>query len=364
MPRFSPDLTDIQRVDAPVEEVKRETEAEMRERLADKPVGVVTMELEPHPKEKRMFMAKYERYEPRIRDSTAIQTEKTCPRKYFYQLVLGRVAKEDAPYFAWGSAYHTFRQVLEVAYGFGHEAPARYDETKAADAFAEAAKQGLAYWKKHGRDQPVGSKYEFMTVERLLKSFIHAFKHWAREKMQGRIVVIAVEQAFIVQLADGSYTGGRADQIVRWNGKVWGRDFKTSSVDSTFYSRRLEPNDQFTRYTLAEGKLVGEQVQGLFIELLYNAKPSKKDPHGPSIIELTTSRTRWQLDQFERDMSMVNKRLAMYREEDNYPMSESNCPFCPFHSVCTKPTEGAMMAQLETHFTVRPWDFTKIGMDT
>lgn len=323
----------------------------------------VTMEIEDHPEEKRRFMKKYPRFEPKVRDSTSIQTVKTCPRKYFFQIVLGRVPKEDAPYFPWGSAYHKFREVLERVYGFGHEAPKKFEEAHAAEAFAAAAEAGLAYWKKNGRDQEPDSKYAFMTTERLLKSFVHAYKHWSREKMQGRIEVIAVEFPFNVRLADGSFTSGRGDQLIRWNGKPWGRDFKTSSVDMNFYSRRIEPNDQFTRYTLAEGKLAGEQLQGQFIEVLYNSKPTKSDPKGPSIFELTTSRTTWQLNQFEHEQTIINKTLEVYRETDTYPMHEPACPFCPFHSVCTKPTEGAMMAQLEAHFVVRPWDNTKVGVD-
>lgn len=322
----------------------------------------VTMEVEDHPVEKRRFMVKYPRFEPRVRDSTCIQAVKTCPRKYFFQIVLGRVPKEVPPYFAWGSAYHKFRERLENSYGFGHARPPVFDEERATNAFADASQVGLKYWKEYGREQLPDSKYAYMTTERLLRSFIHAYRHWTTEKKQGRIEVIAVEQSFNVQLADGSSTGGRADQLIRWNSKLWGRDFKTSSADSGFYSRRLEPSDQFTRYTVAEGKLVGEQIQGQFVELLYNAKPTKKDPKGPSIIELTTSRTPWQLQTFEHEQGTINQVLKVYRDNDTYPAHEPSCPFCPFHSVCTKPTENGMMAQLESYFDVRPWDFTKIGV--
>jgi hypothetical protein len=322
----------------------------------------VTMELDEHPIEKRRFMRKYDRFEPKIKDSYAIATLKKCPRLYFLHIVLGRVPKEDAPYFAWGSAYHKFREVLEKAYGFGHERPIVFDESRAAESYATAAQAGLLYWKRNGKDQPPDSKYAFMTTERLLKSFIHAYRHWTREKLQGKIEVLAVEFPFNVQLADGSSTSGRGDQLIRWNGKPWGRDFKTTSQDLDFYSRSLEPNDQFTRYTLAEGKMTGEEIQGQFIEVLYNGKPSKKDPHGPEIKEFTTSRTGWQLAEFEKGQTIVNKTLDLYREYDNYPMYEPACRFCPFHSVCSKVSETAMMAHLEQHYITRPWDNTKIGV--
>lgn len=323
----------------------------------------VTMEIEEHlPRDKRRFMAKYPRFEPKVRDSTSVRSLKTCPRKYFFEIVLGRTPKEEAPYFSWGSSYHKFREVLERIYGFGHDAPKKFEEPHAADAYVAAAQAGLDYWKKNGRDQGPESKYAFMTTERLLKSFMHAYKHWAREKMQGRIQVLAVEFPFNVQLADGSFTSGRGDQLVRWNGKPWGRDFKTSSQSMDFYARQLEPNDQFTRYTLAEGKLAGEELQGQFVEVLWNAKPTKKETKGPEIHEFTTSRTSWQLKEFEHEQAIINRTLQIYREADTYPAHEPACPYCPFHSVCTKPTEGGMMAQLEAHFLVRPWDNTKVGV--
>jgi len=329
--------------------------------ITNKPDGLgVTMELEDHPV--RIFMPKYNRYEPKIRDSTSIKSWKTCQRKYFYEIVLGFSSRETPPYFAWGSAYHKFREVLEVAYGFGHGKPEKFDDTKAAEAYVAATQAGLAYWKKHGREQPQDpkNKYAFMTTERLLKSFIEAFKHWSLEKKQGRIEVIAVEQAFNVQLSDGSSTSGRADQIVRWNGRLWGRDWKTTSKDTAFYTRQLEPNDQFTRYTLAEGKLSGEQIQGQFVEVLYNANATKNDTKGPKIIEFTTSRTPQQLAIFEREQIFINKQLELNRMYDIWPMHEPACPFCPFHSVCSRPTEAGMMAQLEQHFKIAPWDNTRV----
>ncbi len=321
----------------------------------------VTMELEEHPNKR--FMAKYDRYEPKIKDSHAIQQVKVCPRKYFLQIVLAFQSKEKPPYFEWGTAYHKFRETLEREYGFGHNKPKVYDPDKARESFTVATNVGVNYWRKNGRDQDVNSKYGYMTTNRLMQSFVAAFKHWETEKKQGRIEVIAIEQAFNVKLEDGSYTSGRADQIIRWNGKAWGRDFKTSSQDREFFSRRLEPNDQFTRYTVAEGKLTGEIVQGQFIEVLYNAKSTKNKENGPEVYTLTTSRTAYQLAQFEKEQATINDVLEVYRKNDVWPQHESSCPFCPFHSVCTKPTEAGMMAQLEAHFDIRPWDNTKVGVD-
>lgn len=323
----------------------------------------VTMEIHHPPIETRKLMVKFDRFEPVILDHTAIITAKKCLRMYFYQIVLGRTPKEEAIYFAWGSAYHKFRHVLEDAYGYGTNKPEKWDSDKAMDAFQKATNAGLAYWKAHGKDQEVGTKFAFMTSERLLKSFVVAFKHWSNEKQRGVVEVIAVEQPFNVQLPDGSHRSGRADQIVRWSGKLWGRDFKTSSKDGAFYGRTLDPNEQFTGYTYAEGKLSGEQIQGQLIEVLFNANPTKSSEKGPEITEHTASRTTYQLNMWETEHIFYKKIIDRCRDEDVYPMQEVGCPFCPFHIVCKQSSEASMMYQLETGFNVRPWDNSKVGVD-
>ena len=283
-------------------------------------------------------MAKYERHEPLIADSTMIRSAKECPRKYFLQFVVAKIPNQEQIIFSWGKAYHKFREVLEIT-----------------QDVMEGVRAGLAVWEKgQGSDPAVGSKFEFMTKARLLKSFNVAAEHWENEKTSKRIVVVATEQPFNVVLSDGSYTSGRFDQIIRWAGKLWGRDFKTTSKEGAFFARTLDPNDQFTRYTFAESKLSGEQVQGQIVETLYNAKTK-----GPIITSYTSSRSLYQLNEWERNQVMINKVLQLYRDEDIWPMHEVNCPFCVFHSVCKLPSEAAMMAQLDAEFITRPWDNTK-----
>lgn len=317
--------------------------------------------MEMHSAPVKLFMPKYDRFEPIVKDHSAIRLAKECFRLYFFRIVLGRDSKEAPVHFAWGSAYHKFREVLEKEYGVGHEAPKTFDLARADAAFQAALKAGLALWQKKGQEQMPGTRYDFMTGPRLLMSFKVAYEHWKREKGFGRIEVIAVEQVFTVAVGDSEYfTSGKADQIVRWNGKLWGRDWKTSSQDEAFFKRNLEPNDQFTRYTYVEGKLAGEPIQGQLVQRMYNAKGTKSEPmKGPSIDEHTASRTPWQIQEWIKDEIHWRKMLDQCREEDNYPMNEGHCPYCPFHLVCQKPSESAMMTQLESGYAVRVWDPSK-----
>jgi PD-(D/E)XK nuclease superfamily len=326
-------------------------------------VPEVTMELEPVPKQE--FMARFNRYEPKIKDSTAVRSFKTCDRKYFLEIVLGFTSNTGNIVFAWGISYHKYREVLEREYGFGPNKPPQFDLPRADAAHTTARQIALKYWIAHSDEQPEGSKWEFMSTGRLIQTFETAYEYWKIEKQRGQIEVIAIEQPFNVQLADGSYRAGRADQLVRWNGALWGRDFKTTSKDSDFFARSIDPNDQFTGYILGESLLAGEPVQGQIVELMYNVKiPKRTTPsknYGPVVIPLTVAKTEQQLKQWERELVVVHKQIDMDRELDIWPMKEISCPFCTFHSVCIKPTESSMMAALEQNFTQRAWDCTKIG---
>lgn len=314
---------------------------------------------------KRTFMARFQRYEPEILDHSAIIQAKTCKRKYFYRIVLGFVPRETAPYFIFGSCYHKFREELEKAWKNASATDQKNPESQLAMcqlAIAEA----LKLWKdRKARDPEPGSKFDFLTQARLLSSCLHSFKHWQNEKVQGRIIVLATEQNFVVPLPDGSYTGGKADQIILWNNKVWGRDFKTSSkTQDHFYTRTLDPNDQFSRYTYGEAKLAGQPVEGILVEVMFNAKGTKTEPQkGPKIFQHLATRAHDQMQQWIKEQVFYNKILDLMREDDIWPMEEHHCPYCDFHSVCTKPSEASQMAKLQAEFSVSPWDFQNRDVD-
>ena len=293
-----------------------------------------------------MFLGDFERHEPQVLDHTAIITAKTCFRKYFYRMVLGARSRETPGYIAFGSVYHIFREVLERQFMEGKPASECLDS-----AMTIAAEK----WQKMGGDPPVGTDFDYLTGERLLKACLVAFEYWQKEKLAKRIEVIAVEQEFVVTMSDGkTQTGGRADQIVKWNGKLWGRDFKATSKNSGWYQRLLEPNDQISRYTLGEGLLCGEPVQGQLVELMYNTRKE-----GPKIIPLIATRTQAQIAEWEKEQIFFVGLLDKMREADVWPACESHCPYCEFHSVCKKATERAMSDTLRQHFTFKRWDFTR-----
>jgi hypothetical protein len=281
------------------------------------------------------FMAKFPRYEPYFQDHSRMIILDDCARKYFYRMVLGRTPKVNIyqVVLEFGTAYHKFRELLETK---DYDTAIRYV-------------LGVTLPKP-----PQGNKFEYLNELRLLKTCQFAYNYWQAEKKNGRIKVIAIEQPFNVQVAEGISISGRADQIVEWNGKLWGRDFKTTSKDEAAFSKRLDPNDQCIRYIVGESKLHGQQIQGIIFEAAYNTKTQ-----GPKIYSVLQSRVKWQIDQFEKEMILKNKILETYRAEDTWPMQMHNCAWCTYARVCRKTSEESMMAELQTQFNLSPWDHTK-----
>lgn len=316
------------------------------------------MEIREHPQPYK-FMPVFPRHEPAILDSYAMQAAKKCLRYYFFKIVLGMNSKgKTPPYFTFGSAYHKFREVLELEYKLVNPEKT-FTSAEIEDAqktcFVSALKEAILYYDKAtgGKNPDVGDKFDFLTRERLIQSCAISFTHWKKEKSQNRIQVLAVEQPFNVQLGniDGEHTSGRFDQIVRWNGKIYGRDFKTSSKEGMFYQRGLDPNDQFTRYTYAEQKLAGQRVEGQLIEVLYNSKTK-----GPLVNTYISSRTQWQLDDWEKSDVFHRETIRRARELDTWPLQEVSCSFCEMHSVCKMGSEGSQIMKLKSEFVQKPWD--------
>lgn len=319
---------------------------------------------------KQVFMKKFQRFEPKVQDHSAMILFKTCERLYFYRVVLGFVEKVSPQYFGFGSCYHKFREVLDqrwIALTPEEKKGIGMTEEWQMTQFAAALKAATDLWQyKKMKDPVVGDKWDFQTKARMVESCAIAFKHWQEEKKKGRVEILSVEQNFAVPIEDGLWVGGKKDVTLRWNGGIWVRDYKTSSKEQNhYYVRTLDPNDQFTRYTYGATQLAGEPVQGVLVEVLYNGKGTKKEPKkGPEIHTHMTSRSPSQVSQWVKEQVQINKHLVDDRNSDVWPMEEKHCPFCIFHSVCTKGTEYAQMAKLEAEFKVEPWDFQARDVDS
>lgn len=292
----------------------------------------------------RKFLPNLPRFEPESMDHTATKEFKTCPRRYFYRMVLGRTTPDGKweSVFAWGSALHKY---LEVLYETGDE--------------GNAAMQCLKLFRA-----PTNDKFAFQSKERLFETMGALLKMYKQEKANNIIQVISVEQPFKIKFPDGITIGGRFDQIIKWNGRLWIRDWKTTSKIKQYFAQGLEPNDQAIRYIYAASVLsFGMDEHGYPLKVvdgvLFPAITNMKTV-GPTIENVPSTRSLTQVKEWVEDQKHIHKMMQICREEDTWPKHEVACTFCPFRGVCNQPSQPAMENMLKTHHLLQPWKHEEV----
>lgn len=288
------------------------------------------------------------RHEPALMDSTAAKLLMECRRKYFLRIVLGRKPLRDKfpGILAWGTAYHKFRELLETK------------------GYLEAMNFALGVKLP---DVDPASKFGFLDHRRFILTCQKAYERWQDEKAKGKIEVLAVEQFFTVELHPGYFIAGRWDQVIKWMGKVWIRDWKTTTKDKATFERQLDPNDQAIRYIVGGGLVHGRDIEGVVFEAAYNARePSRKKDTGIKletkfceIYSSNTSRNVIQKENWKKEELLRSRQLKLYREEDIWPMDTGKCDWCEFHDVCKSSSEPTMESKLKQNFKLSPWDCSK-----
>lgn len=287
------------------------------------------------------------RHEPTSMDHTATKCFMECPRKYFYRMVLGRTAPEGQweAVFAWGSSLHKF---LEVLYETGHAGEAM---TAAKPLFKP----------------PTKSTFMFQDTQRWMNTVVALTKFYLEEQKKGNITVIGIEQPFHIQFPDGVTLGGRFDQLIKFNGRVWIRDWKTTSKKADWFANQLDPNDQAIRYIYAasclthgvdEAGMPNRVIDGTMFTAIVNMKTV-----GPEIRPITSSRNMTQIRNWVRDKMFIHKQMQMCRDEDIWPMNEVNCTFCDYRMVCSQGSEAGMEMMLKGSFLLRPWKHEEVGQN-
>jgi hypothetical protein len=303
------------------------------------------------------------RYEPQVKDSSVIMTYKNCPLEYFYRYVLGYTRQGNPAYLAFGTCYHFYRERLEIEFKKFIEAnEAKEDATDMA--YFIAAQDTLKLWDSLSQNITPDVKWEFLNKGLLKTSMEYVWKnHWKKEKLVGAMTVIATEQPFNIQIGDGTNTwwiGGRADQVAKWNGRVWGKDFKTSSKEDRWFVRGINPNHQFPFYTVSEEIIHGQPIQGQIVEMLYNGDPPKKattKSRGPEIFVHPVSYTTEEKENFKEELMYWLGLMDRSRETDTYVKNENRCTFCQFHEVCQNSNDRGREQTLKQKYKIQIWDF-------
>lgn len=287
-------------------------------------------------------------------DNSILGTLNRCPRLAFYNYYLCRSARVENYPINFGTATHTFMETLETLYMQW----ILEDEKGLEDCSLLLYEASCAVALKGWVDPPLEHAKSYLATDRLLETFEELFTFWKNEKNGTSFRVIGAETPFELPLPSGRMFCGKLDQLVEWNGRLWVRDWKTTSRKPSKkgggWKALYSPDHQFTGYIWASQKLSGRTVDGAIIHVVYNIKTM-----GPEFYPTLANRTSGDIDHWitwvEDSWDEWERRV----ETDSWPMNTTACgdwAGCFFRDCCGKGNWSAIERWLEERTIYSVWD--------
>lgn len=260
-------------------------------------------------------------------DSTSLGLLLECPRKYFYQMIMGFQPKGTSIHLSFGIAYHKAMEIYHHALAAGAD-------------FEEALQLGTMFCLTfdEGRDRD-----SYKNKLTLTRSFIWHCEKYHNDPCQTVILANgkpAVEYSFRFALPVDSPEGdpflycGHLDRLVIYNGSPFFLDYKTTKSQLTdYYFDGFSPNTQFSGYNVATQVVLGEPAKGGIVDA------AQLQVNGSRFERRTVRRTNGQVEEWFDNTAFYLRQAQRYAEEDFYPMNEKSCGNyggCAFRSICSK----------------------------
>lgn len=288
-------------------------------------------------------------------DSTSLGEFKTCPRKYYYSVVLGREPHHQSVHLTFGLLMHGGRE----RYDHGRSSGLDHDQ-----ALALALRWTLVQtWNKELSRGWI-SDHNAKNRETLVRSIIWYLDGYGAtdplETVQLANGKPAVELSFSFDTGlRHESTGepilfcGHLDRIARLNGVPYIVDLKTtgSTISPRFFDQ-FTPNNQMSMYALAGRVAFGEPIQALIIDGLQVAVGFTRALRG--MVQRTVEYT----GEWLAEASWWARRMEESAVAGHWPMNDRSCDMyggCPFRGVCSKPP-GGRERWLDVDFKPRTWD--------
>lgn len=309
-------------------------------------------------------------------DSTSLGEFKTCPRKYYYSILLGYSPKGENVHLAFGLAIHggIERYHHGRSSGLGHDDAL---DSVVAWALAESWDPGLRKPRGVFIGDPNKNRY---TLIRTLVGYLDHYQSDALETIQLASGKPAVELSFTFPSGYTSrLTGeevafcGHLDRAAKLNGQTYVSDSKTTKhgLDPRFW-QQFAPHNQFGLYDLAGSVVLDEPTRGLVVDGMQILVSESR--YGRQLIQRDEHQRRewhngagWWLARMEDcaenlvGLGNFNENRGELPNEDPslaYPMNDTACNNyggCPFREVCSR-TPGARQTWLDANYTRRVWD--------
>ena len=289
-------------------------------------------------------------------DSTSIGTYKLCPRKYYYEVIMGYQPKVMPPALAFGIAIHKLFQTWHqlIVSDMGKET-ALLRCVKLAGLLGERLPSGDNARRK----------------EQLIRAAVWYIEQFWDDPAKTIILSngkAAVEYSFTLPLFEWKspltkavkevFLCGHIDRFCKWNGRVLAADYKTSKyqLDQKFFAK-FKPVTQFPIYVTAAHLIAAEtqelaSTDGILLDgIQVGVNFNRYNRH---IIPFTPE----EIDEYIEGLKYWITKAMNDSEAGYFPMNEESCHQyggCPFRDICSKPP-ARREAYLKGHFIQRTWD--------
>lgn len=288
-------------------------------------------------------------------DSTSLGSFKTCPRKYFLEIIWGYQSRDLGPHLTFGLLIHAARESYDWlrAKGIEHE-----------EALEKVLKQALIEtWNKE-LARPWISGHESKNRLSLVRTIVWYLDQFGANDPLVTVLDAAgrplVELSFrfdsgVVTMGGGEKVSlcGHGDRIAKLNDVPYWLDVKTtkSALDPKFFNS-FTPHNQFSLYDIA-GKIVYElPTQGIILDgLQIGATFTRCKRHA-------VPRDNAQREEWLHSFGWWVSQMEHCAETRHWPMNETACDLyggCRFRGICSR-TPSQRQQWLDRDFARRIWD--------
>jgi hypothetical protein len=296
-------------------------------------------------------------------DSTSLGLLKECPRKYYYQMILGYQPRGLSIHLFFGLCYHS---ALEH---YDHARAAGQDHEAATLAAVRRALTQTWIEQEDGSMGPWESGDSYKNRYTLVRSVVWHCDHF--RNLPFRTVILhnnkpAVEYSFrfeAMEIAGESILlCGHMDALVeqQQTGIRYVKDHKTTknALDAKFF-KGFTPHNQFTLYTIAGGVVLGDKCEGVLVSGAQIAVGFTRFQLQP------VARPQAILEEWLRDTQYHVAQARHFAETDHWPLNDKACGNyggCAFQSIC-KVSPSHRKAHLDADFAKWHWNPLEVRGD-
>lgn len=288
-------------------------------------------------------------------DSTSLGALKTCPRKYYYEIIQGWRSKKTSIHLTFGIAYHSALELYDKAKALGkdHEA-ATIEAVRFSMNWGNRTEEGFS-------EIPQGDTPKSRWA--LVRSIVWYLDKFGANDPAETIILEngkpAVELSFRMDTGVAAVTGqdfllcGHLDRVAKFGDDIFVLDRKTTtSTLSEYYFKQFTPNNQMSLYSFASQVVAKSAVRGVIIDAAQLAVGFTR--FARSFVYKTPGNINEWFNDFIRWLRVAEH----YAMNEHWPQNDTACDKfggCPFREICSADPAVRDM-YLKSNFEKRIWD--------